>query len=287
MTDADALLAAIAAHPDEDTPRLAYADWLDENERSIRAEFIRLQCEIARKEKLPTAILNQHVELFKRNQELIENHREELLETLSILPRNTPLEFHRGFVFTVELPVSKFLKHAATIAEARPRPKVSVKSIASRLSRFVVCPYLDCVTTISGHSWETGSTAFWPDDDALIAAIGKLTSLEVLDLEGCGISNLYWNLGFNFKLPALVDLDLSHNEITDAGVVNLLQTGLPRQLRRLILGGNPIGDRGAIELAQQWPRENRLEHLNMQFTNIGPLGQQALRARFGDKIELF
>jgi hypothetical protein len=26
MTDADALLAAILAHPDEDTPRLAYAE---------------------------------------------------------------------------------------------------------------------------------------------------------------------------------------------------------------------------------------------------------------------
>lgn len=31
MTDGDALLAAVIAHPDEDTPRLVYADWLDEN----------------------------------------------------------------------------------------------------------------------------------------------------------------------------------------------------------------------------------------------------------------
>ena len=39
-------LAAIAAHPEEDTPRLAYADWLDEHGFPIRAEFIRIQCEI-------------------------------------------------------------------------------------------------------------------------------------------------------------------------------------------------------------------------------------------------
>lgn len=32
-TDESALLAAIAAHPDEDTPRLMYADWLDENDQ--------------------------------------------------------------------------------------------------------------------------------------------------------------------------------------------------------------------------------------------------------------
>ncbi|MBY0457976.1 MAG: TIGR02996 domain-containing protein, partial [Gemmataceae bacterium] len=31
MTDRDALLAAICANPAEDTPRLAFADWLDEH----------------------------------------------------------------------------------------------------------------------------------------------------------------------------------------------------------------------------------------------------------------
>ena len=44
MSDEPALLAAILAHPDEDTPRLVYADWLDENGRAERAEFIRIQC---------------------------------------------------------------------------------------------------------------------------------------------------------------------------------------------------------------------------------------------------
>src|SRR4051812_916255 len=40
--------AAIRANPDDDTPRLVYADWLQENGDPARAEFIRLQCEIAR-----------------------------------------------------------------------------------------------------------------------------------------------------------------------------------------------------------------------------------------------
>src|SRR6266545_1555955 len=52
MTDGYALLRAIEANPEEDTPRLAYADWLDENAASesdrARAEFIRVQCELAR-----------------------------------------------------------------------------------------------------------------------------------------------------------------------------------------------------------------------------------------------
>ncbi|HEY1190616.1 MAG TPA: TIGR02996 domain-containing protein, partial [Gemmata sp.] len=43
MSDRDALMAAIAAHPDEDTPRLVFADWLDENGDPERAEFVRAQ----------------------------------------------------------------------------------------------------------------------------------------------------------------------------------------------------------------------------------------------------
>jgi len=41
MSDEPALRAAILAHPDEDTPRLAYADWLDENGHPDRTEVMR------------------------------------------------------------------------------------------------------------------------------------------------------------------------------------------------------------------------------------------------------
>ncbi len=42
-----ALEKAIVGHADEDTPRLAYADWLDENGDPDRAAFIRVQCRLA------------------------------------------------------------------------------------------------------------------------------------------------------------------------------------------------------------------------------------------------
>ncbi len=48
MSDRDSLIAAILANPDEDTPRLMFADWLDEHGDPARAEFIRVQCELAR-----------------------------------------------------------------------------------------------------------------------------------------------------------------------------------------------------------------------------------------------
>ena len=41
MNDGTALLAAILAHPEEDTPRLLYADYLQEQGDDERARFIR------------------------------------------------------------------------------------------------------------------------------------------------------------------------------------------------------------------------------------------------------
>jgi uncharacterized protein (TIGR02996 family) len=41
--DENAHLDAVAAHPDDDAPRLAYADWLEAAGRTARAELIRAQ----------------------------------------------------------------------------------------------------------------------------------------------------------------------------------------------------------------------------------------------------
>lgn len=49
MTDShDALYRAICAKPDEDTPRLAFADLLEEHGDALRARFIRTQVELSR-----------------------------------------------------------------------------------------------------------------------------------------------------------------------------------------------------------------------------------------------
>jgi uncharacterized protein (TIGR02996 family) len=46
MTHDEAFLQAILESPDDDAPRLVYADWLDEHGDPARAEFIRLQCRL-------------------------------------------------------------------------------------------------------------------------------------------------------------------------------------------------------------------------------------------------
>jgi uncharacterized protein (TIGR02996 family) len=48
MTDHDALVRAICANPDDDTPRLVYADYLEETDEAERAANDRAQVELAR-----------------------------------------------------------------------------------------------------------------------------------------------------------------------------------------------------------------------------------------------
>jgi uncharacterized protein (TIGR02996 family) len=97
MSDEAALLAAILAHPDEDTPRLMYADWLDEHGQPERAEFIRLQC-------APDA--DEAAE--ERAAELEERNRAKWLVGLPTFP-GARWEFRRGFPEYLDVPAELFL----------------------------------------------------------------------------------------------------------------------------------------------------------------------------------
>lgn len=47
MTDREAFMSRIIDSPDDDAPRLVFADWLDEHGEPERAEFIRVQIRLA------------------------------------------------------------------------------------------------------------------------------------------------------------------------------------------------------------------------------------------------
>src|SRR5262245_55798355 len=77
-SDGEALFQAIREEPWDDTRRLAFADWLEENGDPDRATFIRLQCELdresgdrtGRREVTPRerAILDMHRRKWVRGQ---------------------------------------------------------------------------------------------------------------------------------------------------------------------------------------------------------------------------
>ena len=92
----DAFLRAIRADPEADLPRLVYADWLDEHDDPARAEFVRVQCELA---KLPDHD-DAYAALEDREHELLAEHE---AKWLGDGPTPDEWTFRRGFVDEVRL----------------------------------------------------------------------------------------------------------------------------------------------------------------------------------------
>ncbi len=71
------LLKAVLAAPDDDAPRLKYADWLAANGQPERAELIRIQIELARLEEAAEPDADPTPEedrLYERAEELVAEH---------------------------------------------------------------------------------------------------------------------------------------------------------------------------------------------------------------------
>jgi uncharacterized protein (TIGR02996 family) len=77
-----ALWTAIRAHPDDDTPRLVYADWLQENGDEPRAEFIRVQCALAKLPRDRRKHRKERVLLEPRDEVLLSANRERWMAPL-------------------------------------------------------------------------------------------------------------------------------------------------------------------------------------------------------------
>lgn len=76
MTEREALLRAVCELPDDDTPRLVFADWLQEHGEEARAGFIRLQILMAQIEKNANDNWPQWQRYCAREQELRQAHDE-------------------------------------------------------------------------------------------------------------------------------------------------------------------------------------------------------------------
>jgi uncharacterized protein (TIGR02996 family) len=97
MNQADAFLQAILEAPDDDTPRLVFADWLDDHDQPDRVEFIRVQIELAR---LPQYELSRRA-LGRREGFLLGKHGKTWAAGLAALVKEH--HFRRGFVETASL----------------------------------------------------------------------------------------------------------------------------------------------------------------------------------------
>jgi uncharacterized protein (TIGR02996 family) len=252
MSDEAALLRAIGAHPDEDTPRLMYADWLDEHGRAERAEYIRVQ--IARLRKLATGEDDAH--LYNREVELYRAHAAQWLREL-MPPGYAPaiVAGERGFFAKARATVGDVLRatdHPCAglitdlVLSAEPRKRG--EWFADQLDRLINLPHF---TNVSRLRVLSAPEVLHPSG-VLVLAAAHFPRLAELDVSHGLIGNSgVTTLSLSKAFPALRVLDVSVNDITD-GAWSALE-GLLLRLERADLRGNGLLNATAERLRARFP----------------------------------
>jgi uncharacterized protein (TIGR02996 family) len=112
---AQAFLRDICANPEDDTPRLIYADWLDERGEEARAEFIRVQCEMYQREIVQgRRWLKGHVRAHELSRELEAAVWSGLPESMR------PMIWRRGFVDEVSCSWGDWVCHGPSVCARQP-----------------------------------------------------------------------------------------------------------------------------------------------------------------------
>jgi uncharacterized protein (TIGR02996 family) len=124
MSDRDALLSAICAQPDEDTPRLVFADWCDEYGEPERAAFIRAQVELARTPSWePFAV---RYRWHASNARAVLGFRAELLPVDGFHVEWDEHPFHRGFGWALRVrTLSEWVERVEPLFARQPIGKVT------------------------------------------------------------------------------------------------------------------------------------------------------------------
>jgi uncharacterized protein (TIGR02996 family) len=258
MSDEKALLSAIWEHPHEDTPRLVYADWLDEHEQPERAEFIRVQIELARLGEWDDS--PRKAELERREKQLWAKHAKTWKTGLSPFLQKRA-GFHRGFPAPPlrEMPSSKFVKLTADDFAGAPLWSFHFPGNTRLILILLACPHLLRIGTLDLSYW-LELPAQW----RRFATSPHVRNIAELNVGGSrsgdeGVAELAANAG---GLPHLWRLDLEGNDLTPHGIEALVASPLADGLRDLHLFMNALGSAGVQVLAGA-PRLGRLERLNI------------------------
>jgi uncharacterized protein (TIGR02996 family) len=213
MVDDEAFLRAICDNPDDDLPRLIYADWLDEHGDSRRAEFIRLQCASARGQGLDgrPATNRQLLTMIGRQRRLLQRYEETWSKYLSG-SGIASVAYYRGFVEQADL--AWHMWPLQQLFEREPIRRVSFRTLDD------VAALIDCEQLVNVREMEVCH----PLGDAganTLAAAWDLRNLKKLGVRGLG----------------------------DAGVIALARSPYLRNLTTLVIKQSLIGVEAARALA--------------------------------------
>jgi uncharacterized protein (TIGR02996 family) len=263
----EALLQTILAEPQEDAPRLVFADWLDDNGQPERAEFIRLQIEVATGSVPP----RRRAELYRRQDDLLRAHELAWVGPLADLVQRA--RFVRGFVERVTVTAEGFLQDGPQLFDLAPVRHVILTDHDEHLPRLVKSPLLECLATLE---LRTG-----PDTQGvrLLAASKRLANLTGLVLQSSGIEDEGAELlAQSPHLKRLTMLDLYESPLEVRGIRALARSSNLAGLMTLVLGGacQDDGDAWVSALVETPAHLERLNYLHLSFNLIGDAGARAL-----------
>lgn len=233
MSDHDALLHAIGEHPEEDTPRLMFADWLDENGEPERADFVRNQVELARFDLNDPA----RAPLVRKNARYLTHLAPQWKAELPRIPGVEWGDFNRGLIEEVQAASeSPIVDHAADIFAV---PGIHVLRLrwlrnGRKLARVRQLTRVRVLRMVAARA----------DASTLrdLFASPHLRRLTVIDLHGNWAGDTLPPDLADGRFPDLAELWLGSNNISDIGAMTLANSPHLDGLRVLDLRNNPIRD---------------------------------------------
>jgi uncharacterized protein (TIGR02996 family) len=276
MSPCDAFLAMILEAPDDDGPRLVYADWLEEHGETDRAELIRIQCMGG--DRL-------------REAELLAEHGSQW--ALPISRHVYSFKFQRGFVEEVTLPAAEFPLLACGLFRAAPIRLVRLIGAEQHMRTLTGIPQLsrvralhltdchigddgakelaDCRFLCELRTLRLGNNLLSDEGVELIATSPHLTSLEHLVLRRnlIGDDGARW-LASSTTLGRLSHLDLAENLIGEVGARALASTSRLLGLSRLDLSGQYRGAGSPRFRLRGHPAPIQAKHQLALATRFGP-----------------
>ncbi len=262
MNDSEALLRTIAAVPDEDTPRLVFADYLDElggEANSARARFIRVQIDLARNPgRSWFANADRIEETARLAARFADSWLNELPKWAASAARTRPLgsdDFPRGFMSTFHIDPATFTLKGNELLDVAPITRIVAVAPLSRadLTALFVSPFLLRVRELQ----------LAPTDGDLAATFIKtsrvLHTCEELDLSICGLTDAgATSLTESLTLTRLRALIARGNRLTESGIASLLSAPNLPNLQTLDVYGAPGSHRWGRRLRARFPQKTVL-----------------------------
>jgi uncharacterized protein (TIGR02996 family) len=238
-----ALLTAIVAEPDEDTPRLVYADWLQEHGDEEQAQFIRES--IAQ----PYAPGDDFEDMGWRLKEIAERKASDWLTAIGVtgFPYIPDRGWQHGYYCGMpdELcyeRIDQFVENAATLFARVPVRSIQIEDISPSegewLSVTADLPGLLRLRELDLGSWPARGR---PEGFPRLITSPHVANLEVLRVCSAALTDDDVQ-AFNEAehLGNLEALSLSDNQITAIGALAIVRSPRMPRLQRLALGNNPI-----------------------------------------------